>query len=67
MGGYETLPNPVPAADMVYEFVSRALLGGYNGISVKDVDIPEGGDKTFYFSYTVPEDYNVEQMQVTLQ
>ncbi len=64
MGGYETLADPVPAEEMVYEFVSRALLGGYNGVSVQDFDIPEGGDKTFYFSYTVPEEYNVDHINL---
>jgi len=64
MGGYENLPDPVPAADMVYEYVSRALLGGYNGISVQDFDVPEGGTKTFYFSYVVPEDYNTDHFNL---
>lgn len=31
MGGYESLPNPVPASQMVYDYVGRMLLGGYNG------------------------------------
>ena len=31
MGGYESLPNPVPAASMVYDHVGRALLGGFAG------------------------------------
>lgn len=31
MGGYETKPNPVPAAQMVYDHVGRALLGGWDG------------------------------------
>jgi hypothetical protein len=31
MGGYESLPSPVPAAQMVYDHVGRSLLGGYNG------------------------------------
>jgi hypothetical protein len=33
MGGYENLPDPVPAEDMVYNHVGRMLLGGYNGES----------------------------------
>jgi hypothetical protein len=31
MGGFESLPNPVPAAQMVYDYVGRLLIGGYNG------------------------------------
>ncbi|MDR9486878.1 T9SS-dependent choice-of-anchor J family protein [Salibacter sp.] len=31
MGGYENMPDPVPAADMTYNHVGRMLMGGYNG------------------------------------
>lgn len=33
MGGFEALPDPVPASQMVYDYVGRLLLGGYNGQS----------------------------------
>lgn len=32
MGGFELLPNPVPAAKMTYNHVARAILGGWAGI-----------------------------------
>ncbi|NNE28918.1 MAG: Omp28-related outer membrane protein [Saprospiraceae bacterium] len=32
MGGFESLPNPVPADQMVYNHVSRALIGGWAGM-----------------------------------
>jgi hypothetical protein len=55
MGGYEALPNPVPAAQMVYDHVGRALLGGYNGQagSVPAV-ITDGQVVNYTFNYTVP-------------
>ena len=31
MGGYELLPNPVPASQMVYDHVARAILPNVNG------------------------------------
>ncbi len=31
MGGYESLPNPVPASQMVYHHVGRRIMGGWNG------------------------------------
>lgn len=31
MGGFEKLPNPVPAEDMVYNHVARLLMGGMEG------------------------------------
>ncbi|MCH2229069.1 MAG: Omp28-related outer membrane protein [Crocinitomicaceae bacterium] len=55
MGGYESLPDPVPAADMVYDHVGRALLGGYDGQagSVPAV-ITDGAVANYTFNYTVP-------------
>ena len=55
MGGYESLPDPVPAAQMVYDHVGRALLGGYNGQagSVPAV-ITDGQVVNYTFNYTVP-------------
>ncbi|HPI54537.1 MAG TPA: T9SS type A sorting domain-containing protein, partial [Chitinophagaceae bacterium] len=32
MGGFESLPNPVPAAQMVYDHVARAIAPGFGGI-----------------------------------
>lgn len=31
MGGYESLPNPVPADQMVYQFVARKIVDGWAG------------------------------------
>lgn len=55
MGGYESLPDPVPAANMVYNHVGRALLGGYAGQtgSVPAV-ITDGQLVNYTFNYTVP-------------
>jgi hypothetical protein len=33
MGGYENLPNPVPASQMVYQDVARALFGSFTGFN----------------------------------
>ena len=63
MGGYESLPNPVPAAQMVYDHVGRALLGGYNGQagSVPAV-ISDGSVANYTFNYTVPGTSDRNQM-----
>lgn len=53
MGGFESLPNPVPAAQMVYNKVGRALLGGYNGTSISS-SIVDGGVYSQNYSYTIP-------------
>lgn len=55
MGGYENLPNPVPAAQMVYNYVGRALLGGYNGQAGSvPTTITDGQQVSYSFNYTVP-------------
>jgi hypothetical protein len=55
MGGYESLPNPVPAAQMVYDHVGRALLGGYDGqASSVPASITNNQAVNYTFNYTVP-------------
>jgi hypothetical protein len=65
MGGYESLPSPVPAAQMVYDHVGRALLGGYNGQAgsvpavINDLD-----DIQYTFNYTLPAGYDETQTKL---
>ncbi|WP_407556153.1 choice-of-anchor J domain-containing protein [Winogradskyella sp. 4-2091] len=55
MGGYENLPESVPAAQMVYNHVGRALLGGFDGQPNSVPTVINGGDIASYtFSYTIP-------------
>lgn len=55
MGGYELLPNPVLAANMVYDHVGRALLGGYTGMAGSvPATIAVGTVGTASFPYTIP-------------
>jgi hypothetical protein len=65
MGGYENLTDPVPAAQMVYENVARALIGGWSGVS--DI-IPNpavnNGKYTYTFSYTLPQGEKIDNMNL---
>ncbi|QOW08980.1 Omp28-related outer membrane protein [Kaistella flava (ex Peng et al. 2021)] len=67
MGGFENLPATVPANQMIYNHVGRALLGGYAGqtgsipTSVTDEQIVN-----YTFSYTVPAAYNQEKLSTVL-
>lgn len=67
MGGFEKLPNPVPAAQMVYHYVARALLGGFDGL---EASVPDavGANEDFEvdFSYQIPAEYDPEEMRVIL-
>ena len=55
MGGFESLTDPVPAAQMVYDHVGRALLGGFNGQAGSvPTTITNGQVVNYTFNYTVP-------------
>jgi hypothetical protein len=66
MGGYEFLPNPVPASQMVYNHTSRALLTPFNGMedAFSNTIIVEAGWYEHEFSYTVPADFAIENMHI---
>lgn len=55
MGGFENLPSPVPASQMVYQEVARALPFGFTGRATVIPAVVKDGD-SFLFSanYTVP-------------
>jgi len=62
---WKDLPNPVPATDMVYDHVARAILAPYAGLENSfSEDMPIGGEKVFNFFYTVPEDFNIDKMHI---
>ena len=54
-GYYQNLPHPVPANQMEYGHVSRALLGGYAGqANTVPTTITNGQVVTHTFNYTIP-------------
>lgn len=61
MGGYENLPNPVPASDIVYQEVARAILGGPEGNPLDPV--ASGSSITVDYTYTVLEGQNIENIR----
>jgi hypothetical protein len=63
MGGYENLPSPVLASQMVYQHVARALIGGFTGAagSVPATN-PAGSVMSYTSSYIVPASYNIDNM-----
>jgi len=67
MGGFESLANPVPAAQMTYNHVGRALVGGYDGQagSVPTV-ITDGQVVNYTFNYTKPAAYVVANLHAVL-
>ena len=67
MGGYESLPGTVPAAQMVYNHVARALLGGYDGQAGSiSSTITDNVAQSYTFNYTVPSGYNASNMKAVI-
>ena len=67
MGGFENLPSTVPASQMVYDHVARALLGGYSGQpgSVPTA-ITDGATSSYTFSYTIPATYKADNLHAVV-
>ncbi len=57
--------NPVPATIMEYDFVARALQGGFTGqVGSLPAVMTDGGVYTYQFpAYTIPASYNVSNMK----
>ncbi len=63
MGGYENLPNPVPAADMVYDHVSRLYMGGFEGDAGSFPSNATFEDKpTYQYTTALDPAWNIENM-----
>lgn len=63
MGGYENLPNPVPASMMVYNEVARAIPYGFRGKSgIIPATINEGDTFSFSVDYTSPTSENIDNL-----
>lgn len=65
MGGYESLPNPVPASTMVYDHVAREIQPSFAGMSSAfGGSAGVGAIFNHYFSFTVPAGYRHQKMHI---
>lgn len=65
MGGYEDLPNPVPASQMVYDHVGRALLAGFDGLENSfPASVDDGETHHVFFNYTLPTAYEYDNIHL---
>ncbi|MCB0527121.1 MAG: choice-of-anchor J domain-containing protein [Saprospiraceae bacterium] len=63
MGGYENLPATIPASQMVYDHVARAIVGGFGGAANSAPPTnPEGTVFSYENTYVVPNAYDVTAM-----
>ena len=67
MGGYELLPNPVPAADMVYDHVARVVLGGVVGEPGSlPASVSAGESHSFDFNANIQSSWELEQIKIAI-
>ncbi len=65
MGGYESLPSPVPAAQMVYDHVARAIAPSFTGqTGVVPSSTAAGDSYTANFTFTLPTTWDETQMHI---
>jgi hypothetical protein len=65
MGGFELLPNPVPAAKMNYDHVARILSPSFEGLSnAYGTSATAGQIFTYNFSYTLPAAWDANQIHI---
>ena len=63
MGGYENLPSPVPASQMVYDDVARALFTPANGMSLGE-EITAGNSMDFTFGTVLSDEIDTENLRI---
>jgi hypothetical protein len=65
MGGYELLPNPVPAAQMEYDFVARNIIPSFAGLSsAYTIPASIGYVKTHNFVFAVPAGWSQADLKI---
>lgn len=65
MGGYEALPNPVPAARMIYDHVARIITPSFTGHPNAFASTTNVGQSvTYTFTYTLPATWNDKKMNI---
>ncbi|MEJ2593987.1 MAG: T9SS type A sorting domain-containing protein [bacterium] len=64
MCGYEDMPNPIPASEMKYDHVARAILDTpYGTEGSLPATISAGETHSYTYTYTIPEDWDFYWMQ----
>ena len=65
MGGYEKLPNPVPAAQMVYDHVGRAIAPTFSGLPNAFGASASAGQKFVHnFTFDIDPSWDLTQIHV---
>lgn len=67
MGGYESLPNPVPASQMVYDHVARDIRPSFGGFANSfPGTINQGDQKNVYYTYVLPASWDEDNIHIII-
>lgn len=65
MGGFENLPNPIPAERIAYDHVGRQLLCDYNGVPGSfPTSLQTNQSASYEFTYTLDENWDYNYVRV---
>lgn len=65
MGGFEALPNPVPASQMVYDHVARAIQPSFTGASNSfPATVNTGETHTITATFTIPASWDETKIHI---
>ena len=64
MGGYESLPNPVPASQMVYDHVARFILPSFGGHSGGFPTTNAGDSHTINFTFWFDSSWDLDKIHL---
>ena len=65
MGGFESLSDPVPAAQMVYDYVARVISPGFAGLTNSYPTSTSAGQFfTHNFTYTLPATWDENEIHI---
>lgn len=65
MGGYELLPSPVPASQMVYDHVARDIAPDFNGDPNSfPATVNAGEQHSVDFTFTIPQEWNASHIHI---
>lgn len=65
MGGYENLPSPVPAAQMVYDHVARAIEPSFGGDATSFPAVVNNGEShSKTYTFTLPTDWDEQNIHI---
>jgi hypothetical protein len=65
MGGFELLPNPVPAAQMHYNHVARAINPSYDGFPYTNGGSADSGQVLNHIAtYAIPVEWDINQLHI---